>query len=97
MRARLGSAPARAFLWSLAAGELSVGYLTPGLLRRAVDIDAHYAGLDLGLVDASVMAIAERYDLPILTFDFAHFRATTPAQGHWRLVISEDQLAQALG
>ena len=33
--------------------------MTPGLLRRAVELDVQYADLDLGLVDASVMAIAE--------------------------------------
>jgi hypothetical protein len=35
------------------------------------------------------MAIAERDDLPVLTFDFGHFRATRPNQGYWQLVIDE--------
>ena len=35
------------------------------------------------------MAAAERDRLPILTFDFGHFRATRPADGHWQLVIDE--------
>ena len=97
VRSRLGAMPARHFLRALADGAHSLAFLTPGLLRRAVEIDAQYADLDLGLVDASVMAIAERHDLPILTFDFAHFRATKPAHGHWRLVVDEKTLGAALG
>jgi uncharacterized protein len=96
VRSRFGATPARQFLRALADGAHTVAFLTPGLLRRAAELDAQYADLDLGLVDASVMAIAERHDLPILTFDFAHFRATKPARGHWRLVIDEKTLAAAL-
>lgn len=96
-RARRGARAARAFLAALARGEHEVAFLTPGLLRRACEIDARYADLDLGLVDASVMAIAERHDLPILTFDFEHFRATAPASGHWRLVVDEEKYAAAVG
>jgi hypothetical protein len=36
------------------------------------------------------MAIAERHELPIFTFDFADFRATESASGPWRLAIDED-------
>jgi hypothetical protein len=97
VRSRVGSDPARLFLRSLAEGEHSVGFLTPGLLRRAVEIDALYADLDLGLADASVMAYAERHDLPVLTFDYAHFRATRPATGEWRLVVDEGQYAEWVG
>ena len=35
------------------------------------------------------MAIAERHDLPILTFDFTDFRATESASGPWRLALEE--------
>ncbi|HEU0305103.1 MAG TPA: PIN domain-containing protein [Gaiellaceae bacterium] len=97
VRTRLRAASARLFLQSLADGALSVAFLTPGLLRRAAEIDEQYADLDLGFVDASVMAIAERHDLPILTFDYEHFRATRPAQGHWRLVVDEETFAAAVG
>lgn len=96
VRTRLTGTAARRFVRAMADGELSVAFLTPGLLRRAAEIDEQYADLGLGLVDASVMAIAERHDLPILTFDFEHFRATRPAEGHWRLVVDEETLAAAL-
>ncbi|MDP8957629.1 MAG: hypothetical protein M3N51_00155 [Actinomycetota bacterium] len=67
----------------------------PGLFRRAVQIDAHFADLDLGLVDSSIMAYAERHDLPILTFDFEDFRAAPPEGGSWRLVVDERRYAEA--
>lgn len=91
LRARVGGGSARLFLEGLAAGEHDVAFLSAGLLRRAVEIDSRYADLDLGLTDASVMAYAERHDVPILTFDFEDFRATAPARGHWRLVVDESR------
>jgi uncharacterized protein len=89
LRSRVGSHAARLFLESVAAGEHSVVSVSPRLLRRAVALDAAYADLDLGYTDATVMAIAERDRLPILTFDFTHFRATRPERGFWQLVIDE--------
>ena len=72
--------------------------MSPGLLRRSANIDAKYADLNLGLADAVVMAIAERYDLPILTFDFRDFRATAPeGGGSWRLVVDEAGYRDATG
>jgi predicted nucleic acid-binding protein len=89
LRSRLGPRVARSFISALAAGEHTAAFLTPGLLRRAAEIDARFADLDLGFVDASVMAYAERHDLPILTFDFEDFRAASPERGYWRLVVDE--------
>lgn len=89
LRGGVGSDAARSFLDALVAGEHGVAFLTSALLRRAVELDARYADLDLGVADASIMAYAERHRLPILTFDFEHFRATAPARGHWRLVVDE--------
>jgi len=63
--------------------------MSSGLIRRAAEVDDRYADLRLGLVDASVMAIAERHNLPILTFDFRDFRATESAHGPWRLAVDE--------
>jgi len=97
LRARVGAESARMFLAGLAAGEHPVVFLSAGPLRRAVEIDARYADLDLGLTDASVMAYAELHDLPILTFDFEDFRATTPARGYWRLVVDEARYRDATG
>jgi predicted nucleic acid-binding protein len=87
---RVGDAAARTFMKTVVGGAHEIAFATQGLLRRAVELDAKYADLNLGLVDACVMAIAERHQLPIFTFDFADFRATESASGPWRLAIDED-------
>lgn len=97
LRARVSAAAARAFLAAMAAGVHTPAPTTAGLLRRAVEIDARFAALDLGFADASVMALAERTDLPILTFDFEDFGATSPAVGFWRLVVDEGRYREAVG
>ena len=89
LRSRVGAHAARLFLESIAAGEHSVVNVSPGLLRRAVELDSAFADLDLGYVDSAVMAIAERDRLAVLTFDFEHFRATRPDHGFWQLVVDE--------
>jgi predicted nucleic acid-binding protein len=89
LRSRIGTHAARVFLGAMAAGEHTVASITLRLLRRAVEIEAQFADLDLGYTDAAVMATAERDQLPVLTFDFAHFRAARPAHGFWELVIDE--------
>ncbi len=76
LRERVGAASARALLDAVAGGTHTAAYLSPGLLSRAAELDAQYADLGLGLVDASIMAYAERHRLPILSFDFRDFRAT---------------------
>jgi hypothetical protein len=94
LRSRVGGDSARLFLEAIAAGEHTLVGGSPSLLRRAVAIDAQFADLQLGYTDAAVMAVAEREDLPILTFDFQHFRAAHPAGGYWRLVIDEHRYGQ---
>ena len=96
LRGRIGSHVARRFLEALVAGEHETAFLTPALLRRAVELDDRYADLDLGLTDAAVMAYAERHAVPILTFDFEHFRATRPRRGYWRLVVDEARYDEAV-
>lgn len=93
---RVGGGAARAFLAEAVRGVHEIAYLSPGLLRRAVELDARYADLELGFVDTCAMAIAERHELPILTFDFADFRATESASGPWRLVLDEHAYDTAL-
>ena len=88
-RRRATPRAAQAILAGITSGRHTLLFLSPKVLQRAVQIDSRYADLDLGLVDAAVMAFAERRDLPILTFDFRDFRATAPEQGDWRLVVDE--------
>ena len=97
LRARVGKTAALAFLAAISAREHEVAFLSQGLLGRAVEIDSLFSDLDLGLVDASVMAYAERHELPILTFDFEDFRAAPPASGYWQLVVDESRYVEATG
>lgn len=94
-RSRVGAHAARLFLAALDGGEHEVAYLSSGVLSRAIEIDRRFGDLGLGLADASVMALAERRRLPILTFDFEHFRATRPLRGYWRLVVDEARYAES--
>lgn len=49
-------------------------------LGRCRDLQANYADLALGVVDASIVALAERLAEPkIATLDQRHFRAVRPA------------------
>ena len=95
VRRRISPDSARLFLQALDSGAHEIAFLSRKLFRRATEIDAAYADLELGYVDAAVMAVAERYKLPVLTFDFAHFRATRPRHGYWRFVIDQRQYAEA--
>jgi uncharacterized protein len=97
LRARVSAAAARSFLGAMTRGEHTVAFASAGWLRRATEIDGQFADLGLGLVDAAVMALAEEHELPILTFDFEHFRATRPRRGYWRLVVDEQRYHDATG
>lgn len=90
----LGAEAARSFLEAMRSGVHDRVVLDEALWRRAVDIDAEHADLDLGLVDASVMALAEERQLPVFTFDFRAFRAVRgPGRGGtWPLVVDESDL-----
>lgn len=92
---RAGGFAARAFQKAIAGGVHDVAYLSAGLLRRAAELDDRYADLNLGFVDTCVMALAERHQLPILTFDFTDFRATESNAGPWRLAIDEHAYQRA--
>jgi predicted nucleic acid-binding protein len=96
LSSRAGGSAARAFLKATAGGEREIAYLSAGLVRRAVELDNRYSDLNLGFVDTCVMAIAERHELPILTFDFRDFRATESASGPWHLVLDEHIYRRAI-
>lgn len=90
----LGPGVARVFLSAMSSGVHDRVTLDTALWRRAVDLDAMHADLDLGLVDTSVMAVAEERGLPVFTFDFRAFRAVPgPFRGgSWKLVVEEKDL-----
>lgn len=55
-----GAATEAAFVASLAGGEFTLADLTEADWARCADLVARYADLDLGLVDAPVVAVTER-------------------------------------
>ena len=57
---RLGPTTEAAFVASVAAGEFAVTELTATDWARCAALIERYADLDLGLVDASVVAVTER-------------------------------------
>lgn len=77
---RLDPATEAAFIDAIAAGELPIIELTLGDYRRCAELIATYADLGLGLVDASVVAVAERLDVTtIASFNHRDFRVVRPS------------------
>jgi uncharacterized protein len=68
-----------AFLRSLTGKTFRVVNLEAEDYERAAELVAKYADLPLGGVDASVVAVAERLDIPdIATIDIRHFSVVRP-------------------
>ncbi|HZD22443.1 MAG TPA: PIN domain-containing protein [Acidimicrobiia bacterium] len=68
------------FLEDILAGAYRVEAPTHVDLQRCANLQAGYAHLELGVVDASVIALAERLDeTTIASLDHRHFRAVRPA------------------
>lgn len=91
LRARLSDEAARRFLTDVDAGRYVPAPVTADLLRRAIELDSQHADVGLGLVDASVIAVAESTQAAaVATLDHAHLRVVR-GQG-WELVPGEDTL-----
>jgi predicted nucleic acid-binding protein len=68
------------FLEDLLAGSYTPIGPTPADLHRCRELEAQYADLNLGVVDSSIIALAERLAEPKLaTLDRRHFAAVRPA------------------
>ena len=77
LHARLGAAAELAFVQSLAAGELEVEDLRRADIGRCGEVMRRYP--DIGFVDASIVAIAERLKIDaIATTDHRHFQTIRP-------------------
>ena len=73
---KVSQAVAVALLDQVAAGAYRLEPMDAGDIARASEIILRYRDLRLGLADASLVVLAERYDtLDILTLDERHFRA----------------------
>ena len=74
----VGARAQRLFLSDLAAGAYRVEWGEDGDLRRALEIDGRHKALGMGLVDAAVMAVAERLGATaIATLDLRDFGAVS--------------------
>lgn len=75
---RLGPAAAAAVRADITAGAYRVEWW-PGAERAAASIAGRWASIELGLADASLVALAEHVGTTrIATFDERHFRAVRP-------------------
>lgn len=85
---RLGPDVELAFLDDLAAGTYLVECLTRSELAAARGVVERYRDLRIGLADASLVVLADRFGTRrLLTFDERAFRVVTPLQGgHFTLL-----------
>lgn len=68
-----------ALIDDIRAGAYQVADLTAGDYRRIRELCDRYADLDIGFVDAAVIAVVERLDEPKLaTLDHRHFSVVRP-------------------
>jgi predicted nucleic acid-binding protein len=82
IRRLVGDAEARSFLEDVADGAYDLHAFTNEELAVALRIINRYSDFSLGLADASVMVLAERYDCrDILTLDERDFRAVVSIDG----------------
>jgi uncharacterized protein len=76
LRTHVNARAARLFLRDLVSSAFLVEWGTTSDLARALELDERYADLSLGLVDGTVMAVAERVGArAIATLDLRHFAA----------------------
>jgi len=84
----IGQDSERSLVNSLLQGEMKVENLTTDDLRRTLTLLEHYADANIGLVDATLVAIAERMKIQrILTTDRRHFSLIRPRHySHFELL-----------
>src|SRR6266545_1066611 len=71
-----------AFVDQVAGGAYRLEPMDPSDVSRAVEVIAQYRDLELGLADASIVVLAERYGtVEVLTLDQRHFRAVDGPRG----------------
>lgn len=76
---RIGPHAELAFARSLARGELLVEPVLEGEWERIAELTEQYVDLPLGVVDASVVALAERHRAGVIaTLDRRHFSVVRP-------------------
>lgn len=67
------------FVADITSGAYRIAHPTDGDLARAAELEQTYEDLDLGLVDASTVALCERLDeTAVATLDRRHFSIVRP-------------------
>ena len=92
LRVRIGVLAELRLLDGLTGGALAMEAFTEGDAVRCKELLVKYQDLDLGLVDASVIATAERLKIRrILTVDERDFRAVRSARGEPFVLVPGDE------
>lgn len=79
---RFGLDAELAFLRDLASGTYAIPDVAPRDLGVVSEVAERYRDLELGLADASIVVLAERFATTrVLTTDHRHFRALAPLGG----------------
>lgn len=89
---RLGVDVELAFVEDLAAGTFIAECLTRDELAAALGVGRRYRDLQLGLADASLVVLAQRFQTrTLVTFNERDFRAISPLQGGSFTLLPRDQ------
>ena len=88
---RVGSHAAIALLAEVGRGAYRLETFDAGDVATAHEIIEAFAGLDVGLADASIVVLSRRYEtLDVLTLDERHFRTLRGATGRPFRVLPAD-------
>lgn len=91
---RVSRAAASRLLAEVAHGVYQLEPFTSTDMQRAMEILDRFHDLDVGLADASVVVLAERYRVrDVLTLDERHFRAMRDSAGKPFRILPADQAA----
>ena len=91
---RVSRVAARRLLDEVAGGAYRLEAFGVADVAQAVAILERYQDLDLGLADASIVVLAERYETrDILTLDERHFRALRDSRGRSFRILPSDLAA----
>jgi len=87
---RLGTDAAVQVLGELASGAYDLASITDGDLRSCAEIINRYRDQDIGVTDASLVVLAERYQTTsILTLDQRHFSIIKPLTGGKHFILPD--------
>lgn len=82
LRRKVGDRDTRTAIRAVVDAGFEVASLSLADLATCLEIDQKYSDLKLGLVDASLILLAERYrTIDVVTLDERHFRAVRPRHG----------------